>query len=480
MKTINLDLYKIDGMNKAFTSRVADTGDTLKVIIESQGSLFDLSNATKATLKVIQPNNNYLWVDGAIKPDGVEFVIPSGFNSIKGYFKDAYVEITTPDKLYTTQSFMYYSYGDADISGGNAGDYISRVEELIAELNKKVDAMLSETQTKIDGALSDIAELQAQLQAFLDKFESSKPLFFRGSLPDVDWNTFAKDEHNGIYYVNGVKASEDKHTPVTTGQIWGQLTVKYQGIVIQEYTNGRNLYMRIYSGSPLTWSNWRKVIIEGDVYSNTEIDTKLANITVDAYTKTQTDQKLTEVKNTIPDEAQLSDVNSGIASDMYISPKVFAEFQQASRYIGYFGAGEATENPTDEYSNVKYPAPIKEINSQNRPFTLNADGTFTMTRDATLLISGSATVVGGTDNTTASPFCYLYFSKPANGTTQFISWGSTRAVNGTLNYNWSSQSQKIISFTQGQVLQTTARIGVGKTVRSVAWNAITIEDITNL
>lgn len=155
MKTINLDLYKIDGMNKAFTSRVADTGDTLKVIIESQGSLFDLSNATKATLKVIQPNNNYLWVDGAIKPDGVEFVIPSGFNSIKGYFKDAYVEITTPDKLYTTQSFMYYSYGDADISGGNAGDYISRVEELIAELNKKVDAMLSETQTKIDGALSD-------------------------------------------------------------------------------------------------------------------------------------------------------------------------------------------------------------------------------------------------------------------------------------------------------------------------------------
>lgn len=116
-------------MNKAFTSRVADTGDTLKVIIESQGSLFDLSKATKATLKVIQPNNNYLWVDGAIKPDGVEFVIPSGFNSIKGYFKDAYVEITTPDKLYTTQSFMYYSYGDADISGSNAGDYISRVEQ---------------------------------------------------------------------------------------------------------------------------------------------------------------------------------------------------------------------------------------------------------------------------------------------------------------------------------------------------------------
>lgn len=340
--------------------------------------------------------------------------------------------------------------------------------------------MLSETQTKIDGALSDIAELQAQLQAFLDKFESSKPLFFRGSLPDVDWNTFMKDEHNGIYYVNGITASEDKHTPVTTGQIWGQLTVKYQGIVIQEYTNGRNLYMRIYSGSPLTWSNWRKVVIEGDVYSNTEIDTKLANIKVDAYIKTQTDQKLTEVKNAIPDEAQLSDVNSGIASDMYISPKVFAEFQQASRYIGYFGAGEATENPTDEYSNVKYPAPIKEINSQNRPFTLNADGTFTMTRDATLLISGSATVVGGTDNTTASPFCYLYFSKPANGTTQFISWGSTRAVNGTLNYNWSSQSQKIISFTQGHVLQTAARIGVGKTVRSVAWNAITIEDITNL
>lgn len=26
MKTINLDLYKIDGMTKAFTSRVADTG----------------------------------------------------------------------------------------------------------------------------------------------------------------------------------------------------------------------------------------------------------------------------------------------------------------------------------------------------------------------------------------------------------------------------------------------------------------------
>lgn len=116
MKTIKLDLYKIDGLNKTFTSRVADTGDTLKVILEYQGSLFDTSEATKATFKVIQPNNKYLNLDGVIKPDSVDFVIPSGFNSIKGYFKDAYVEITTPNKLYTTQSFIYYNYGDADIT----------------------------------------------------------------------------------------------------------------------------------------------------------------------------------------------------------------------------------------------------------------------------------------------------------------------------------------------------------------------------
>nr|DAP03564.1 MAG TPA: distal tail protein [Caudoviricetes sp.] len=339
MKTIKLDLYKIDGLTKTFTSRVADTGDTLRVLIDNQGTPVDPSKVSTAILKATKPNNEYVYVDGVKSADGFDFIIPSGFNSIKGYFKRAYVELKMTDgKLYTTQDFLYYSYGDADISESNAGDYISRVEELIKELNDKVDEMIAESTKKVDQLVtdtnakiktlkSDIAKMQADLKAFLDTFGNSRPLFFRGKMPDVDWNTIQTTGQAGIYYVSGIVGSANKHTPVTSGTMWGQLTVTVEGVVIQSYTDGAIMYQRRLSGNPLTWSNWRTYLTDSNaytktnVYTKTEVDTKIANVTIDAYTKAQTDQKLTDVKNTIPAKATSSEVKAGTVDTKFITPK---------------------------------------------------------------------------------------------------------------------------------------------------------------
>lgn len=128
MKTISLDLKKINGLNKSFTSRVMDSGDTINVLLNNDGKPVTMSDVKTVTLKVVKPDNSPLNVTGTITSAGATFFIPSSFNNIKGYFKDAFVQLGMKDgKVQSTQPFMYYSYGDVDISTENAQDYISRV-----------------------------------------------------------------------------------------------------------------------------------------------------------------------------------------------------------------------------------------------------------------------------------------------------------------------------------------------------------------
>lgn len=326
MKTINLDLTKREGLTKAFTSRVADENDKLHVILTDEGQPVYMDNIKGIVLKATSPKGKYFYVTGEKTEDGVTFVIPSGFNSEKGYFQKAYVEVDYNNGgVRSTQPFMYYAYGDADLTDSNAGDYISRVEELIKELNEKVDTMINSSETKINDLEVKINNIKQELEDFLNTFENARPLFFRGKMADVDWDTIKGNNQAGIYYISGVTASADKHTPVTSGTLWGQLTVTVEGVVIQTYTDGATMYQRRLSGNPVAWSNWRTYLTDGTAYTKQQIDDKLKNVTVDTYTKEETDNKINTVKNTIPAKATTQEIIDGVNDSKFITPKALKD-----------------------------------------------------------------------------------------------------------------------------------------------------------
>lgn len=293
MKTIRLDLQKGEGLTKAFTSRVADEGDTLRVNLTDSGSQLNMNNVSKVYLKATKPDGKYVYVGGTLTDTGADFIIPSGFNSVKGYFKTAYVEIETKDaKLRSTQPFMYYSYGDADINDSNAGDYISRVEELIKELNDKVDAMIDNVEPQVNQIKADLAQARADLDAFIIQIDG-EPWAHRVTMitGSVDWNTIL---NMGTYQVN---AATGANVPVTvSGGIAGILTVYKRGDAnkVQEFilvsadvkTNGM-IYRRSSTGAgSLVWSAWTRDVTLYETENGMMIQRRTAVTTHDWNTLT--------------------------------------------------------------------------------------------------------------------------------------------------------------------------------------------------
>lgn len=293
MKTIRLDLQKGEGLTKAFTSRVADEGDTLRVTLTDSGSQLNMNNVSKVYLKATKPDGKYVYVGGTLTDTGADFSIPSGFNSVKGYFKTAYVEIETKDaKLRSTQPFMYYSYGDADLNDSNAGDYISRVEELIKELNDKVDAMIDNVEPQVNQIKADLAQARADLDAFIIQIDG-EPWAHRVTMitGSVDWNTIL---NMGTYQVN---AATGANVPVTvSGGIAGILTVYKRGNAnkVQEFilvsadvkTNGM-IYRRSSTGAgSLVWSAWTRDVTLYETENGMMIQRRTAVTTHDWNTLT--------------------------------------------------------------------------------------------------------------------------------------------------------------------------------------------------
>lgn len=478
MKTINLDLTKREGLTKAFTSRVADENDKLHVILTDEGQPVYMDNIKGIVLKATSPTGKYFYVNGEKTEDGVTFVIPSGFNSEKGYFQNAYVEVDYNNGgVRSTQPFMYYAYGDADLTDSNAGDYISRVEELIKELNEKVDAMINSSETKINELEVKINNIKQELEDFLNTFENARPLFFRGKMADVDWDTIKGTNQAGIYYISGVKASADKHTPVTSGTLWGQLTVTVEGVVIQTYTDGAVMYQRRLSGNPLAWSNWRTYLTDGTAYTKQQIDDKLKNVTVDAYTKEETDNKINAVKNTIPVKATTKEIIDGVNDSKFITPKALKDAvkDDLEPHIGYFDVGTPVENTKSTYPTLKIGS-LKGTSlggEQNKPYTVNGDGTLTFTRAVRMQAETMCKFVAGT----TSPPVYGYFELAVGANKHRIgSLGST-ADGKSLNYDWTVAGSVIIDAKVGDKLYIAVSLPSGRTTRLVQCLGLTLTEI---
>lgn len=315
MKTIKLDLRKVDGLNKSFTSRVSDKDDKIYIDIAENKQPLSPPSITSAKLKACSPTGKYYFVTGVPNETGFTFKLPSGFNSVKGYFKDAYVEVVKEGKTLSTQSFNYYSYGDADLKESNTGDYISRVEEIIAEINDKVDAMLDNVEPQVDQLKADIQTAQTQLDNILAQSEGALYVHKTTVITNQDWNTITSE---GIYTVN-VATGENRPVNASTGAISGILEVfKHGDSTVQRYTQASNskVWVRSSTGSPVTFTAWTYYVLPTDVFLRNE-----------TYNRTTIDDKIDGAK---VNSASISEINEGTANNVFISPKGFKDYRDAN------------------------------------------------------------------------------------------------------------------------------------------------------
>ena len=304
---VAMDVTKSDSFVKSYTARQGEVNDTIQFYLYKNGLRIGNNSIESAKLRAETPQGHYIETNLTKGTNYLELKLTSNINAEVGYFKRFYLEIklVSTGEIISTPDLIYFVLPDANLSGGNAQDYISRVEEIIDKINKLysdlvislndqfnevvaqlrkelqdaiddfnvlinrlqtridgIDTTLDGVDTRINGLNNQLDNLDAKLQEFLDKFGSSQPLFFRGKMADVDWNTLQTTNDRGIYYVGGIAGSADKHTPITSGTMWGQLTVTVEGVVVQSYTDGAVMYQRRLSGSPLTWSNWRKFLTD--------------------------------------------------------------------------------------------------------------------------------------------------------------------------------------------------------------------------
>ncbi|MBO0459835.1 hypothetical protein JZO77_24200, partial [Enterococcus hulanensis] len=157
--TVAMDVTKSDGFTKSYTSRQGESNDKINIRIYDNGLLIPLSNITSAKLLAETPNGHYLEIEAQKSGDCIQITTTSSMNSEFGQFRRFYLKITLiSGKVVTTPDLIYFVLPDANFTGGDAEDYIDRVEKLIEQMKEK----LTETLEVFDTAVKELNDMQNQ------------------------------------------------------------------------------------------------------------------------------------------------------------------------------------------------------------------------------------------------------------------------------------------------------------------------------
>lgn len=175
--------------------------------------------------------------------------------------------------------------------------------------------------------------------------------------------------------------------------------------------------------------------------------------------------------------ATVEEVIIGEVDDKVISPAVLKEATESTvPYIGYFNFGTPVENISATYPSI----PIGELvgtspnGAQKQPFTVNGDGTLTLTRACKMRVEATMKFVSG--NTT--PSLYAYFEmRVGTSVNRLGAIGSTKAQNGSLNYDWNLSSDIVISGNAGDVIRVACSLPSNMVARLIQLTALTLTEI---
>lgn len=470
-KVIGLDLTKRDGFNKAITGRVGDKGQSYLFKLFNNGLLFDLEDAQSIALLGLTPSGYYVDAVGFPQEDGtVKVELPSAFNAEMGYFQRCFIRVTTHDgEIFSTQDLIYYSYGDADISTGGGSDYIGRVEDLINQLNKvaqdfedglnsKYDELVQEMQQTTD-ALEDLQQKMADLisQGAITKPQADASYMGKVATDVVaeDWNTLTTVGTYTVGNATGANRPDDF--------TFGTLLVQGNGISkTQTAISATKMFFRRQSNTT-TWGNWVELGTTRNMYTKTEIDTKLANVATSGEVNTGTN-------NTKPITPKaLKDSTYTNAVDVVDLMKANLPFTET------FGEGTPLSPVTTGGTIVPLGSSVGGGLGyvEKRPYTINGNGTLTFTRNCKFLMNTGLYLIVGDTN----PTDYLYVSVYKNGNliSDLVMQGAATGV--TLRLTWSATGQAIVDFSTGDVLSLRVQLRGGKQAYHVRHMATTITEL---
>lgn len=187
------------------------------------------------------------------------------------------------------------------------------------------------------------------------------------------------------------------------------------------------------------------------------------------------------------DFATVEEVITGEVEDKVISPAVLKQATESTvPFKEWFTRGTQVENSTGEYRPI--PLGVSAGTSPNgegkRPYTINSDGSLTITREVKARITMTVKSVYGATGTIPN-YMYWYVMNPRAGLpsgvsgddVEIASLGSTRATNGQLNYNWLSTGSNILTCPVGTIIQPTVRTQAGATMRWAQLCAFQFEEI---
>lgn len=167
----------------------------------------------------------------------------------------------------------------------------------------------------------------------------------------------------------------------------------------------------------------------------------------------------------------------GERDDVVVTPKGLKEATESTvPYIGYFDFGSPVENISITYPTV----PIGKLvgtspnGAQKQPFIENGDGTLTLTRACKMRVEATMKFVAG--NTT--PSVYAYFEmRVGTAVNRLGAIGSTKAQNGSLNYDWNLSSDIVISGNAGDVIRVGCSLPSNMITRLIQITALTLTEI---
>lgn len=206
-------------------------------------------------------------------------------------------------------------------------------------------------------------------------------------------------------------------------------------------------------------------------YSNLEISLKLS---VNEHIKALIAQY--SGKNFEP--ATPEEIIVGERDDVVVTPKgLKAATESTTPFVEYFGLAPAVTTLSGEYTDIPFPPSIAVPSNgiDRRPYKINDNGSLTITRDCKLEITLNAKFVAGA--TSPTTYAYLYVNKPASDSTRLLTWGSTRATNGTLNFDWTNQGSKTLAFKTGDTISPSFRVAPNAQITNFQFLGGKIEEV---
>ena len=440
-EVLRFDLAKDPKGNPITYGRVGDGGGFVrKIKVFEDGKPFDLTgwivtfegNTSDYKTKVFDSEGITITDE---KSGGFTYTFPNMAFAVEGQYERAYFSFTKGDQRKSTGNFDIIVFGNSDIDAPEAETIITEYNKLVAALQalqkKNIEDLQKQQNNYIQSAESKFGILQgdiAKLQKQIDTFKS-------------DVNTAAS---NAVTTIN--KALEEFKD--------------------QDFYTKLEADNRFAKKTDLTKENVQLGNVDNYATANqTEAEQGLAGnkFITPMGVKQHVDSRM----------ADYSEISVGQSDDKMISPKTLAD---TIKFKEVFKEGIALSNVANEGTLVPHGdsvgGSLNHVN--NRPYTVNSDGTFTFNKDCTVMLRGGARLVVGDTN----PTDYLYISAYVNNTlNEFILFGSTLATNGTLKLSWSTSGSIVLFVKSGDVLSLKVGLRSGKQASSVTLKTLEIEEV---